>query len=67
MASKKNALVYLGPSDPCAPGGEKHHQWIKEVAYYKAMNRRFTPGHELVDWLAAEKEVHDLCRHVSET
>ncbi|HBV21524.1 MAG TPA: hypothetical protein DEF07_07380 [Nitrosomonas sp.] len=29
---------------------------IKEAAYYKALVRGFTPGHELDDWLAAEKE-----------
>lgn len=63
MASKKNALLYFGPR---ASLREDRQRWIKEVAYYKAMHRRFTPGHELVDWLAAEQEVEDLSRHVSE-
>lgn len=32
------------------------HQWISEAAYYKAEARRFAPGRELDDWLAAENE-----------
>ena len=30
---------------------------INEVAYYRSENRGFVPGHEMDDWLAAEKEV----------
>lgn len=30
---------------------------IEIAAYYKAQARGFAPGHELEDWLAAEKEV----------
>lgn len=33
---------------------------IAERAYYRAERRGFTPGHELDDWLAAEREVADL-------
>ena len=33
---------------------------IAERAYYRAERRGFTPGHELDDWLAAEREVMDL-------
>lgn len=29
---------------------------IEVAVYYKALARGFTPGHELDDWLAAEKE-----------
>ena len=29
---------------------------IAERAYYKAENRGFAPGHELDDWLEAERE-----------
>lgn len=32
------------------------HQWISVAAYYKAQARGFTPGLELDDWLAAEKD-----------
>ncbi|HET9862352.1 MAG TPA: DUF2934 domain-containing protein [Steroidobacteraceae bacterium] len=30
---------------------------IARAAYFRAMNRGFTPGDELADWLAAEAEV----------
>jgi hypothetical protein len=29
---------------------------IAELAYYKAESRGFEPGHELDDWLEAERE-----------
>ena len=32
---------------------------IAEAAYWRAERRGFTPGQELDDWLAAEKEVDD--------
>ena len=65
MGSRKNALRCFGTSKPGATEMEERQQWIKEVAYYKALNRRFTPGHELMDWLDAEQEVDDLCRQQS--
>jgi DUF2934 family protein len=33
---------------------------IAERAYFKAERRGFTPGHEVDDWLAAEREVAEL-------
>ncbi|MFZ2449460.1 MAG: DUF2934 domain-containing protein [Methylovulum miyakonense] len=30
---------------------------VSELAYYKAKNRGFEPGHELEDWFAAEQEL----------
>ncbi len=35
----------------------RRHTLISEHAYYLAEERQFEPGHELDDWLAAEKEV----------
>lgn len=29
---------------------------IAEIAYYKAESRDFEPGHELEDWIEAERE-----------
>ena len=38
------------------------HQWISVAAYYKAEARKFAPGRELDDWLAAENDyVKDAC------
>jgi Protein of unknown function (DUF2934) len=33
------------------------HERIAELAYYRALQRGFEPGHELEDWLAAEAEI----------
>lgn len=30
---------------------------IAEAAYYRAQGRQFEPGHDLEDWLAAEREI----------
>jgi hypothetical protein len=40
-----------------------HHTRIAITAYYKAEKRNFTPGHELNDWLIAEKEC-DVFRYI---
>jgi hypothetical protein len=36
---------------------ESRRAMIAERAYYLAEQRRFEPGHELDDWLLAEREV----------
>lgn len=33
---------------------------IAQAAYHRAERRGFAPGHELEDWLAAEREVNHL-------
>jgi hypothetical protein len=33
------------------------HELVAQAAYFRAKHRRFEPGHELADWLAAEAEV----------
>ncbi len=35
---------------------EARHRGVAEAAYFLAQRRGFEPGHELEDWLAAEKE-----------
>lgn len=35
---------------------------IQQAAYYLAEQRGFAPGHELEDWLAAERQVDALLR-----
>lgn len=40
------------------------HGKIQEAAYFKAERRGFVPGHELDDWLAAEREVDEAARPV---
>jgi hypothetical protein len=33
---------------------------IADAAYFRAERRNFAPGHELEDWLTAEREVDAL-------
>ena len=35
---------------------------IAELAFYKAENRGFKPGHEFDDWIKAEQEVKEIVR-----
>lgn len=35
---------------------EAREEMIRRGAYFRAERRRFEPGHELEDWLAAERE-----------
>ena len=39
-------------------GEEERHRLISEAAYFHAERRRFLPGAELDDWLAAEAEIN---------
>lgn len=43
----KQELAYLS----------EHDAKIAELAYYKAEQRGFEPGHEMEDWLEAEREL----------
>jgi hypothetical protein len=46
------------PADsPASPTAESHHEAIARAAYHLAQARRFEPGHELDDWLAAEQKI----------
>jgi hypothetical protein len=45
-----------GPSS--GPTFSSRHAEIAAVAYFLAQARGFAPGHEVEDWLAAEREVN---------
>jgi len=66
MAVCKNALVFYGPRDPLDRLWGERERWIQEVAYHKASKRHFAPGHELDDWLEAEREVNEALMRSSE-
>ena len=38
----------------------ERHSMIAEAAYYQAEKRGFQSGHEILDWLEAEKEIDKL-------
>lgn len=42
---------------------DKFREMVTELAYLKAEKRGFVAGHELEDWLEAEQEVSNQCRH----
>lgn len=42
---------------------EKFTAMVTERAFLKAEKRGFEPGHELDDWLEAEKEISNQCRY----
>lgn len=44
---------------PSADEGDSRHERIARAAYRRAEARGFEPGHELADWLAAEREIDD--------
>jgi hypothetical protein len=53
--NKKSPSV--DPARFAQPTSESRYCLIAELAYVKAQQRGFEPGHELEDWLAAEAEV----------
>ena len=51
------------PEDSSMPGVLPDFEaQIAELAYYKAERRGFAPGHEMEDWLEAERELADIMR-----
>jgi hypothetical protein len=36
---------------------------VEERAFFKAQKRGFEPGHELEDWLEAEREILNQCHY----
>jgi hypothetical protein len=48
----EHMLMYIAPHI-----AEDRQSCIAKAAYCRAEHRRFAPGHELDDWLAAETEV----------
>jgi hypothetical protein len=47
----------LSPESAAAPAPPKSRETvIAELAYFRALERGFTPGHETEDWFEAEAE-----------
>jgi hypothetical protein len=49
--------VPTGSSLKGSPSSGDRDEQISRLAYYKAQQRGFAPGHEWEDWFAAEREV----------
>lgn len=59
MAARHMHFVRSSPADdpPVAVGLSPRDRLIAQAAYSLAEARGFVPGHEIEDWLAAEREV----------
>jgi Protein of unknown function (DUF2934) len=53
-ASSFDPLRFAPPPAPPRP----REELIAELAYFRALDRGFEPGHEVEDWLAAEADVN---------
>jgi hypothetical protein len=54
------AMRNFNPLRFCAPGAisaADRHLLISQAAYLRAKQRGFAAGHEVEDWLAAEREI----------
>lgn len=59
VAAPARPAVKMSPID--------RDQMIATAAYYRAVNRHFQPGHELEDWLSAEREIDQLLSQPEQT
>lgn len=55
----KSDLIPIGLRGLIDP--DMFRQMIAERAFFKAEKRGFAPGHEMDDWLEAEREVSNQC------
>jgi|HubBroStandDraft_1064217.scaffolds.fasta_scaffold757054_1 hypothetical protein len=58
--SRKDTSALRTPAPSVLTGslsGTDRQMRISKVAYYKAQQRGFAPGHDWEDWFAAEREV----------
>ncbi len=65
-AAKKPTAIRARTEKRSSPGASgtvsagERALMIARAAYHRAERRGFVPGHELEDWLAAEREVNHL-------
>lgn len=48
---------YFIVCDQAEPSADARETMIREAAYYLAESRGFAPGHDLEDWLRAERDI----------
>lgn len=53
----RNATPEARAASPAPPADTARRARIAIAAYYRAERRGFAPGHEVEDWLEAEREV----------
>ena len=65
MTKQVSILGFHGRRGPIAALKEERQEWIREVAYFKALDRGFAPNQGAEDWLVAEKEVDEVLNRFS--
>lgn len=63
-ATPRRAAGVLTRSPHPGDAAEERAERIRKAAYFRAAERGFEPGHELEDWLAAERSVDDATRPI---
>ncbi len=61
-AAAKRATTTGAKTSPVNISAEERWRMVATAAYHKAEKRGFAPGHEVEDWLAAEKEIDAVLR-----
>lgn len=57
--AEPKGTLHLKPHEADALSTESLSNMIATAAYYCAERRQFEPGHELEDWLTAERQVKE--------
>ncbi len=59
LAAKEAAWVagHAGGPSPGSDTAEEREHLVREWAYFRAQRRGFIPGHEVDDWLTAERDL----------
>ena len=58
----KPAATSRSTRSPVNISPEERWRMVATAAYHRAERRGFAPGHEVEDWLAAEKEIEGVLR-----
>ena len=58
--ARADSRIASGSFVPGSPSGTDREVRISQLAYYKAQQRDFAPGHDWADWFAAEREVAEV-------
>lgn len=56
-STQQKVSVAAPQPEPAPIVSQERHRRVAEVAYYLAERRGFEPGHEMEDWLEAEKTI----------
>lgn len=64
LAAKEAAWIagHAGGPSPGSDAVDEREHLIRKWAYFRAQRRGFVPGHEVEDWLAAERELERMAR-----